>query len=577
VPGMNAHPISLTNPFVVAIFHHALFFDAALWWAGLTFIVLLVATLTGGLLRFNLSPSGVAEARGRRLLRHGFGALWLIDGLLQFQPAMPLGLGSNVVAPAATGTPGWLHHLMSHGVALWYEHPVAFAVGVAWIEVGLGLVLLSSNGLVGRAVAGLSALYAAGIWLVGNGAGGIFVHGASLLFGWPGATFFYALAGVWLALDPAVLERRFAPVTSRILAALLAVALILQCLPDAEFWHGGPTNGLTAMTRYMTQVPQPHALAWVVRRAGDLAALMGGGFNVVILLWLGATAVGLWMSHSRGWRWPSWSLAAGSLVLWVIAQDGAIFGGLATDLNSLIPLAFLGWAVMPGEERRAREPRLARELLASSSAVVASFGVAMAAFAVVSMTLATTAGAENTLYVARNGPVSPAAISAAPFTLTDQFAHPYRLGEHAGHATVLAFLDPKCWTDCPLIAAQLRELRTQLSPNAPLDIVAVAINPYHETLSDLRSFIRAHQLSDLKNFFFVTGPLKSLRRVWNEYGIGVSMKPTAKMSVHSDYLFIIDSHQQVRWVVPDDPIATSPGTASAVTQLRTLLARQGIS
>ncbi len=577
MPGMNAHPISLTNPFVVSLFHHALFFNAAAWWGSLTLILLILAAVTGGLLRFNLSEAGKAESSTRRWLRHAFGALWIVDGLLQFQPSMPLGLGSSVVAPAAQGTPSWLHHLMNHGVALWNDHPIAMAVAVAWFQIGIGLALWASNGRLGRVVAAASALYAAGIWLLGNGAGGLFVRGASLLFGWPGATFYYALAGVWLALPGALFDRRFQLVTSRVLAGVLGVAILLQSLPAAGFWHGGPSNALATMTRFMSQVPQPHSLAWLVRHGGDLGAVMGGGLNVALILWLGATAVGLWLAPQRAWRWPVWSLVIGSVVLWIVAQDTAIYGGLATDLSSFIPLAAVGWALRPARERVRRFQPVPRELLASSAAVFAAFGVSMALFATVSGAVALRSAAETTLYVARNGPVSPAGIAARPFTLTDQYGKTYRLGEHRGRAVVLAFLDPRCWTDCPLIAAQLRELRSQLSASAPVDIVAVAADPYHEKLSDLWHFIKKYDLASVKNFYFVTGRLPAVRAVWNTYGISVSMSKTAKMSIHSDYVFIINRRGRLSWIIPDDPISSSPGTASAVTQLRQLLAKEGIS
>jgi len=62
-------------------------------------------------------------------------------------------------------------------------------------------------------------------------------------------------------------------------------------------------------------------------------------------------------------------------------------------------------------------------------------------------------------------------------------------------------------TDCPLLAQQLEHVRAQLSANAQLDIVAVAADPYHEKLSDLRNFIATRGLTNVKNFYYVTGKL----------------------------------------------------------------------
>lgn len=577
MPGMSSRPVSLTNPFVVQLFHHALYVTGLFWFAGIATALIIIEVVSKRILTFNLSPEGLAEPRARTYLRWGFGALWLFDGLLQFQPSMPLGLGSAVVYPASHGTPSWLHALMTHGLTLWYSHPVALAVGVAWLQIGLGLTLLASNGVTGRVAGAVSAGWAALIWLIGNGAGGVFIRGATILFGWPGATLFYAIAGVWLALPVAIFSRRFTAVTLRILAVVLVVGAVLQSLPAAGFWHGGNTNALTQMSSTMASVPQPHWLAWIVRHVGTLSGRMGGGFNIIVLLWLVVTGAGLWLTPTRRWRWAVWSLVVGGVVLWVVGEDTAIFGGVATDVNSLIPLAFLGWCASTRLAAMApRRTTLPREVASGVGAVVATFAAAMVLYSVGLMGVATASATETTMFVAQNGPVSSASAVAPTFTLTDQYNNPYRLGEHPGRVTVVSFLDPRCYTDCPLIAAQLKQLRSQLAPNARIDIVGVAIDPYHKKLSDLTSFITQHHLSTMKDFYFLTGPLSTLRAVWNAYGIGVSMKRTDVMSVHSDFMFIVSANGRLRWIIPDNPPDSSFGTASAVTELRGLLAGQGV-
>jgi cytochrome oxidase Cu insertion factor (SCO1/SenC/PrrC family) len=357
----------------------------------------------------------------------------------------------------------------------------------------------------------------------------------------------------------------------------LVIGALLQCLPAAEFWHGGSTNALTAMTKYMTAIAQPHWLTTLVRHVGKISSAMGGGFNIVIILWLLICAAGLWESTKRGWRWPVRTLIVGAIFFWIVAEDMAIYGGLATDLNSLVPLATLAWCAMPGRGQGVRQVRLLpREMTSSAGAVVATFGAAMLAFSIVSMSVASLAGAENTLFLAQNGPASELNVKAKVFTLTDQHNKPYTLGEHSGRTTLLTFLDPHCWTDCPLLANQLAHVRSELGANVKLDIVAVAADPYHEKLSDVRKFMREHHLYGVKNFYFVTGPLHKTSAVWSDFGESVTMKPTDKMSIHSDLMFIITSNGTLRWVIPDDPIGTAAGTASAVTELKTLLALEGI-
>lgn len=577
MPGMNPNTYNLSNTLVVSLFRHALFVTGLLRLTVIAMVLMFALVLSRRILQFNLSPEGMNEPPARTYLRWGFGVIWLVDGILQFQVSMPLGLANNVVAPLRANTPSWLHSLMSHGVYLWNTHPINLAVGVAWLQVGIGLVFIASNGLTGRVAGLVSALWAALVWLIGNGAGGMFVTGASFLFGWPGATFFYAIAGVWLFAKPETFRRWFSLVTLRIIAVVTALGAILQMLPSTEFWHGGNTNALTAMTSYMTKIAQPHWLAWFSRGVGRIAGSMGGGFNVAIVLWLGICTVGLWFATKRGWRWPVWTMVGGCIFFWLTAQDTSLFGGLSTDFNSLLPLAVLAWCALPSlQGATVRERRLPRELTNSTGAVVATFAAAMIIYSTALMAASTVAGAETTLYQAQNGQASATSTKAPAFTLTDQFDRTYTLGEHPGNVTLLTFLDPRCWTDCPLLAQQLKVLRADLPTNTKLDIVAVAADPYHEQLSDVRHFIAIRGLTKVTHFYFVTGALPNVRKVWADYGIGVSMTKSDAMSIHSDYMFIINAKHLVKWIIPNDPIASSSGQASAVSELRQLLADEGI-
>ena len=246
--------------------------------------------------------------------------------------------------------------------------------------------------------------------------------------------------------------------------------------------------------------------------------------------------------------------------------------------NSLVPLAVLSWCASPARAQAPPLPRrMPKEMRSSSGAVIAAFASGMVIFSIVSMTIASIAGAENTLFLAQNGPATSTNSVAPGFTLTDQHGVPYSLNEHRGHYTVLTFLDPQCWTDCPLLASQLAVVRRSLSPTAKVDIVAVAANPYHETLANVNHFITVHNLGTVRGFYFVTSPtLTKVRQVWNHYGVGVSMRRTDKMSVHSDLVFIIDPNGRLKWIVPDDPLSSRSGLRSAETELLDLLHQSGL-
>jgi cytochrome oxidase Cu insertion factor (SCO1/SenC/PrrC family) len=575
---MGQNNVSLTNPLVVSLFHHSIYVTSVYWIIAIALALLLGATMLRRLNSFNLSKGGLGEPRARTYLRTAFGVIWLFDGILQFQASMPLGLANSVVRPAVAGAPSWLHPLMFDGIHAWNSHPIALATGTAWIQVGIGLALIASNAGIGRLAALVSIFWAGIIWTIGNGAGGAFASGSSILFGWPGASLIYLVAGLWLVLPPDYFARNFSRCTLRGISIILGVALVLQCLPSADFWHGGNTNALTAMSRAMTQTAQPQGLSWIVRHVGDLAGTLGGGFNVIVILWLGTCAVGLWFASTRNLRWPVVTLIVGAVIVWVVGEDVSIFGGVATDINSMIPLAVLAYCASPSLRTSAALPRrLPEELRSSSGAVLASFASAMVLFSVVSMGLATVASAEPTLFIAQNGVSVPADSKAPVFTLTDQFNQPFTLEEHAGRYTLLTFLDPVCWTDCPLLGAQLKQVREDLSPNAPLDIVVVAANPQHQTLANVKHFIKIHELGHVTNFYFVTGTLADTKAVWKSYGISVTNEPGTKMSIHSDYMFIINPAGRLRWIIPDDPLSGTAGQLSTESELLSLLHKAGLN
>ena len=125
------------------------------------------------------------------------------------------------------------------------------------------------------------------IWLVGNGAGGIFQSSNSILFGWPGASLFYVVAGVWLALPTSNFPERFSRYTLRGLSVLVAVGAVLAVSAVARFLarrqHQRPDGHDDDHDR---RSPSRTRLAWIVSTFGDFAGTIGGGFNVVVILWL---------------------------------------------------------------------------------------------------------------------------------------------------------------------------------------------------------------------------------------------------------------------------------------------------
>jgi hypothetical protein len=159
---------------VVAIFKHSIYVTSVFWIIAIALVLVIGSLLLGRTGTFNLSSAGLNEPRNRTYLRMAFGAIWLIDGLLAIPELDAAGSGHRHRATVRARYAQLAARAHARGIGIWNNHPIALAVGTAWIQVGIGIVLLVSNATVGRVVAGVSVGWAALIWLIGNGAGGYF-------------------------------------------------------------------------------------------------------------------------------------------------------------------------------------------------------------------------------------------------------------------------------------------------------------------------------------------------------------------------------------------------------------------
>ena len=206
MPGMNSG-LNPASPILVAAFRSALLHQALI--IALIFFLVLIAwgatrTAVGG-------PSAVAawrEPRARRVLRIGFGALWLVDGILQAQPQMAGGLPSQVLQPAAAGRRPGCVSLVNFGANVWNYHPIAAAASSVWIQVGIGLWLIFAvRGWSLRLAALSSVAWGLVVWSFGEAFGAIFAPGLTVLFGAPGGVLLYVVAGALLMLPQRSWER----------------------------------------------------------------------------------------------------------------------------------------------------------------------------------------------------------------------------------------------------------------------------------------------------------------------------------------------------------------------------------
>jgi cytochrome oxidase Cu insertion factor (SCO1/SenC/PrrC family) len=568
-----------TNSTLVAAFRGALLHQ------GLAVLaVLIVLTMAGAVLRQRVPsrpvPAGtVAEPAWRQLLRTGFGILWIFDGLLQAQPAMAAGLPGQVIAPAAAGSPGWVQGLVNWGATSWSYHPVQAAAASVWIQIGIGVWLISSARGAWSRLAGLASVgWGLTVWAFGEAFGGIFAPGPSWLFGAPGAVMLYCVAGALVAL-PERAWRSARP--GRLLLAALGVFFLGMAVLQAWPGHAG---SLAGMVYSMTGTKQPGLFRDWVSAFAALTAAHGFAVNLAAVVLLAVTGAGL-LSAGTG------PLPAGArraqllratvvttvlfcLADWVLVQDFGFFGGLGTDPNSMLPMILLvlaGYLALtripdpvaepavvadPAGDRGAGALRTAgpRAVVAAWSVLMIVFGAAPLAAAQVNRT------ADPVLAQAIDGDAAPLDFRAPAFALTDQDGHPVSLAALRGKAVLLTFLDPVCTSDCPLIAQEFRQADQRLgSASGRVELVAVDANPLYRSAGYLRAFDRQENLDGLRNWLFLTGSLTQLRRVWSAYSVQDQILTAGGMIAHSDLAYVIDQHGYVRTELNFEP---GPGTAS---------------
>jgi len=112
---------------------------------------------------------GPGEARGRWLLRIGFGVLWILDGILQAQPKMAAGLPSLVIEPTAASSPAWVQHLVNWGGTIWSYHPIQAGAASVWIQVGIGAwLIVGGRGPWSRLAGAASVGWGLIVWVFGE-------------------------------------------------------------------------------------------------------------------------------------------------------------------------------------------------------------------------------------------------------------------------------------------------------------------------------------------------------------------------------------------------------------------------
>lgn len=127
---------------------------------------------------------------------------------------------------------------------------------------------------------------------------------------------------------------------------------------------------------------------------------------------------------------------------------------------------------------------------------------------------------------------------APGFTLVDQFGQTVSLSSLRGREVVLAFIDSRCTTICPITAAILRAAMHRLAgASTRVALVAVNANPIATRVADVYRFSAQHEM--LRTWKYLTGSPSELEAIYHAYRVYVCVTHSGQV-VHDAAVYVVD-------------------------------------
>ena len=299
----------------------------------------------------------------RRILQLVLAAIWLLDGVLQYQSFMFTKAFGQMIGGTSAGNPGVVGRPISWNATLVEHHLVLLNTIFATIQLLIGLGIAWRPTV--RLALAASIAWSLGVWWFGEGLGGVLSGAASPVNGAPGAVIIYALLAVllWPA-DRITASGSPAPfVAARAVGATAARVLWLVLWGSLAYFALTPANrapqALHDMIAGMAD-GEPGWLAALDKHAAALVAQQGLAASIVLAAALAIVAVGVYLPPPLA-RATLILAVVVAAVIWVSGEAfGEILTGGGTDPNSGPLLALLALAYWP--VATAAAPRAARPL-----------------------------------------------------------------------------------------------------------------------------------------------------------------------------------------------------------------------
>jgi hypothetical protein len=282
----------------------------------------------------------------RRLLQLALAAIWLLDGVLQYQGFMFTKGFSQMLAESAGGNPGIIARPISWAATLVGHHLVVLNSVFAAVQLLLGLGIAWRPAV--RPALAASIPWSVAVWWFGEGLGMVLTGDINPVSGAPGAVILYALLAVLLwpadrgGPAPFVAARAVGTRVARALWLVLWLSLAYFALLPASRTPQGLHDMIAGM-----QAGEPAWVAAVARAGAATVAHQGLAASIILAVVLTVIAVGVCLPPAAMRATVVLALVVAA-VFWAFGEAfGGIMAGGATDPGSGPLLALLALSFWP--------------------------------------------------------------------------------------------------------------------------------------------------------------------------------------------------------------------------------------
>jgi protein SCO1 len=156
------------------------------------------------------------------------------------------------------------------------------------------------------------------------------------------------------------------------------------------------------------------------------------------------------------------------------------------------------------------------------------------------------------------------------FHLIDERGAPFAFDNLSGRVIVVAFVYTSCPDVCPLITSSLRQVQVGLKTEErqKVHLLTVTTDPEIDQPKILLAYGKRYG-ADFATWSFLTGDPAALKKVWQNFGVGVKRKGRGLVD-HTPLTAIVDQKKVLRFGY----VGPSPDPSAVLSDIRALLAER---